>query len=127
VKSRTVALFESHLGMATIGARLRQKRGIRVRTIKGLPNDIDEKIRTSPPDAIIFDLAAAAPSFAVPLLRRFPGVVLIGVDLTTNRMLVMSGKQARLLTDDDLVRVIEQKIPSDRKETNPQGGEHEHP
>ncbi len=96
--------------MSTIGASLQEKAEFQVQQIQGLLPDIIDKLDV-PPDVILFDLAAAEPHFAVPLLRNHPTIMLIGVDVSCNRMLVLSGEHSRLLTADDLVQVIEGSIP----------------
>jgi hypothetical protein len=107
MKPRTVVLYGSNLVMSTIGASLQQKSHILVSQMEGLLCDNLEKLNAAPPDVILFDLASGQPDFAIPLLRKHPTIVLIGVDLTSNRMLVLSGEQSRLLTADDLVKVVE--------------------
>ncbi len=93
--------------MSTIGASLREKQEFLVQHIQGLLPDFIDKLEAPPPDVILFDLAAAQPHFAIPLLRNHPKIMLIGVDMRGNKMLVLSGEQSRLLTTDDLVEVIE--------------------
>src|SRR5512138_2655757 len=106
MKTRAVALHGSSLVMSAIGATLRDNPRFQVQTLKGsLPELLDD---LPPPTAILFDLAASSPpTFAIPLLQKHPAIVLIGVDLTTSRMLVVSGEHSRLLTMDDLVQVID--------------------
>jgi hypothetical protein len=104
---RTVALYGNNLVMSTIGASLQEKPEIQVQQIQGLLPDIIDKLEAPPPDVILFDLAAAQPHFAIPLLRNHPTIMLIGVDVKSNKMLVLFGEQSRLLTANDLVQVIE--------------------
>ena len=106
-KKRTVALYGNNLVMSTIGASLQEKPEFQVQQIQGLFPDFIDKLEAPPPDVILFDLAAAQPHFAVPLLRNHPTIMLIGVDLKGNTMLVLFGEQSRLLTADDLVQVID--------------------
>jgi hypothetical protein len=106
-KKRTIALYGSHLVMSTIGASLQEKPEFQVQQIQGVLPDIIDQREAPPPDVILFDLAAGQPHFAVPLLRNHPTIKLIGVDLNSNKMLVLFGGQSRLLTADDLVQVIE--------------------
>jgi hypothetical protein len=106
-KKRTIALYGSNLVMSTIGASLQEKPEFQVQQIQELLPDIIDKLETSPPDVILFDLAAAQPHFAIPLLRNHPTIMLIGVDVRSNKMLVLFGEQSRLLTADDLVQVIQ--------------------
>lgn len=106
-KKRTVALYGSNLVMSIIGASLQEKPEFQVQQIQGLLPDIFDKLEAPPPDVILFDLAAGQPHFAIPLLRNHPRIMLIGVDLRSNKMLVLSGEQSRLLSADDLVHMIE--------------------
>jgi len=105
-KKRTVALYGSNLVMSIIGASLQEKPEFQVQQIQGSLPDIIDKLEAPTPDVILFDLAAAEPHFAVPLLRNHPTIMLIGVDVKSNTMLVLFGEQSRLLTADDLVHVI---------------------
>ena len=107
MKKRTVALYGSNLVMSAIAARLQEKPEFQVSQIQGLIPDIIEKPEATFPDVIMFDLAVDQPPFAVALLNNHPRLLLIGVDLTSNKMLVLSGQQSRLLTVEDLVKVIE--------------------
>ena len=111
-----VALYGSNLVMSIIGASLQEMPEFQVQQIQGSLPDIIDKLEAPPPGVILFDLAEAQPRFAVPLLRDHPTIMLIGVDVRSNKMLVLFGEQSRLLTADDLVQVIEggasQVIPS---------------
>ncbi len=105
-KRATVAIYGSNLVMSTIGASLQQKPEFQVQKIEGLLPEILEKLEAAPPDVILFDLAVAQPDFAIPLLRKHPTILLIGVDLVSNNMLVVSGEQSRLVTTGDLAQMI---------------------
>ena len=107
VKKRRVALYGTNLVMSTIGASLQQKPEFQVQEIKGLFSDIMDKLDAAPPDVILFDVASAQPDFAIPLLRKHPTILLIEVDLTNNKMLLLSSEQSRLMTTDDLAQVID--------------------
>lgn len=106
-KTLTVVLYGSNLVMSTIGASLQQKPEFQVQEIKGSIPAMLDKLKAAPPDVILFDLVEPQPQFAIPLLRNHPRIMLIGVDLSSHKMLVLSGEQSRLLTVDDLVQVIE--------------------
>ncbi len=107
MKTRTVVLYGGNMVMSTIGASLRQKPQIQVQQVDGLIPDILDRLDAAPPDVILFDLAAAQPHFAIPLLRKHPKIVLIGVDLKIDKMLALSSEQSCLLTTDDLMNLIE--------------------
>ena len=107
MKTLRVVLYGGNLVMSTIGASLQEKPEFQVQQIEGSLPDILDKLEVAPPDVILFDLAAGQPHFAIPLLRKHPKIMLIGVDLAINKMLVLSGEQSRFLMVDDLVQVIE--------------------
>jgi hypothetical protein len=107
LKTRTVALCGDNLVMSTLAATLRQKSRLHLRQMDVSMLDIPDGPDAVTADAIVFDLTTASSDFAVHCLRKYPGILLIGVDLGDNRMLVFSGRQSRLLTVDDLARVLE--------------------
>lgn len=110
MKIRTVALYGENLVMSTIGASLQKRPEFQVQQINRYLPDVLDRLATDLPDAILFDLAAGQPDFAINLMRKHPMVMLIGVDLLGNQMLVLSGEQLQLLTADDLAQVMEGSI-----------------
>ncbi len=71
----------------------------------GSPN-VTGLIRASHPRAVLFDLAAEEPGFAATLLREQPGLTLIGVDPSSDELLVLSVRRRRALSLADLADVI---------------------
>jgi hypothetical protein len=106
-KIKRVVLYGSDLVVSTVGANLRGRVGFQIVQIDPLLPDALQRLDTARPDAVLFDLAGAQTDFAITVLRKHPGLLLIGVDLKTDKMLVMSGEESRLLTTDDLVHMIE--------------------
>ena len=102
--TRRVIVCGNHLVMSTICASLQQKPGFQVQQIEAFQPDIIDKLDVAPPDVILFDLAADQPHFVIPLLRKHPTIMLIGIDLMSSEMLLFSGAQSRLLTAEDLCR-----------------------
>jgi len=125
-----VALYGTNLVMSTIGASLQENPEFQVQQIEGTPREIMDKLETAPPDVILFDLAAAQPDFVISLLRKHPTVMIIGVDLTSNNMIVLSGEHSRLLTTEDLVQAIKRcglKEDSPILRTSPHPNEPQNP
>jgi hypothetical protein len=60
------------------------------------------------PDAVIVDLSAAHPDLIPFLLRKHPGLLLIGVDPASNELLVLSSRPVRALSTNALLEIIEQ-------------------
>jgi hypothetical protein len=55
--------------------------------------DAADLIRARRSIAVLFDLALAQPDFAIALLHDRPELILIGVDPSRDRMLVLSGRE----------------------------------
>jgi hypothetical protein len=108
---RRVVLYGSDLVVSTVGANLQERVGFQILQIDPLLPDALQRLDTVRPDVVLFDLAGTQPDFTVAVLRKHPGLLLIGVDLKTDKMLVMSGEESRLMTTDDLVHTIETGKP----------------
>jgi len=106
MKKRTVALVGGNLVISAIAACLQEKPEFEVQRIAEPFSDLIDRIKGAPPDVILFNLDEGNIPFAIPLLRNHPKIMLIGVDLIDHKMLMLSGEQSRLLTEQDLMRVI---------------------
>ena len=69
--------------------------------------DVTDPIRAHRPQAVLFDLAMAQPDFAVALLLKNPGLLLIGLDTESNRAVLVSGQKARSLTLNQIREIAE--------------------
>jgi hypothetical protein len=58
------------------------------------------------PDVLIFDLSAAYENHILTLLFKNPGLLLIGLDVETNRAVLLSGKEARSLTLERMKEIV---------------------
>ena len=106
-KIRTVVLYGSDLVVSTVGENLRGREGFQIFQIDPLLPDALQRLDAARPEVVLFDLAGAHPDFTITALRKNPSLLLIGVDLGSDKMLVMSGEESRLLTTDDLVQMME--------------------
>jgi hypothetical protein len=104
----TVALFGNSLALSGVGASLEAYPGLHVVRVDATDASA-EALRELAPDVCVFDLATAQPN-VVALWRQHPHVLPIGVDLLTHRAVVFSSQSARVLTTDDLLRVIGSRI-----------------
>lgn len=104
---RTVILYGNSLAVSSVGASLRECDGLRVLPVStGAADAVSELIELQP-DVVIFDLSATQPNFAVALLQTRPGLLLVGVDLKTDKALVLSSQTSDVLTTEDLLHLIE--------------------
>ncbi len=109
---RKVGIYGSRLVISAIGASLQQNPALDVQVFEEPLPGIAEETEAARPDVIVFDMAAAPPQFAIPLINANPAITLIGVDLARNEMLVLSGRQYPLLTAEDLAGAIQTGPPA---------------
>ena len=110
-KTRRVVLYGSDLVVSTVGANLQGRVGFQIFQIDPLLPDALQRLDAARPDVVLFDLTSTQPDFTVAVLRKHPGLLVIGVDLKFDKMLVMSGEESRLMTTDDLVQMMESGKP----------------
>jgi hypothetical protein len=104
--TRRVGIYGTRLGLSAVAARLREIPGLEVQNIQGRPPYIIDHPDAALPEFVLFDLTAGEPDFVIHLMHAHPTITVIGVDLLHHKMLVVSGRQSRLLTEEDLMRVI---------------------
>ncbi len=101
-----LVLYGNSVFLAGIKAELERYVALELITVEAGCADVTDLIRARRPRAILFDLAMAQPDFAVSLLRGQPSLLMIGVDASSDEMLVLSGHPAQALSMADLVNVI---------------------
>lgn len=102
----TVALCTNSVVVSSIGANLEGRAGVNVVRIDPRLPDATRRLSDLCPDVAIVDLSSGQ-SEPISLLRRFPRVLLIGVDMNSNELLLLSGAPARPLTMENLMQMIE--------------------
>ena len=136
-EQHVVVLYGNSLFMAGVEASLRGQPGLDVVRIDAtFPNPV-QRLDALHPDVIIFDLTAppsTLPAFGYAqarlptsnlhspfsILQKHPGLSLIGLDLNSNQVLVLSGQQHTVLAADDLAQVI-QALLSKQRDNEEQG------
>ena len=103
-----VAVCGSSLSMAGLAASLQANPDVDIVRIPAITAALAQDPGEQAPTVIAFDLCEAAGDTAVALLRKRPGLLLIGVDPENDRVLVLSGQAEQALSVADLVRVIHQ-------------------
>ncbi len=109
-KVQRVIVYGSNIALAGIKASLGKDPGIEVLG-QAFTQDRQELCRLQP-DAVLFELDAVPPEFPYALSKELPGLLLIGIDPETNRVLLWSGEQVSGLTSQDLAHIIHQVIPN---------------
>ena len=104
-----VVVCGSSLTMAGLAASLQANQDVDVLRIPAFSAALAQDPDEQAPRVIAFDLAEVTGDLAVALLRERPGLMLIGVDTDSDRLLVLSGPAERVLSVADLVKVIHQR------------------
>ena len=102
----SVALYGSSLVLAGIGARLERRTGLHTVTIDAKLPVALARLSALQPDVVVLDLGTAQTDPVVALWKARPELLLIGVDLGTDRMLILSGQPARALTAESLIETL---------------------
>jgi hypothetical protein len=110
-----VVLYGNSLAVSGVGASLEGHPGLQLLRVDATDASA-EALGELEPDVVVFDLATAQPD-VVALWQRHPRVLSIGVDLLTQRAVVFSSQPERVLTTDDLLRVIEGRTGTATKRT----------
>ena len=101
-----VVLLGTSLTIATIGAALAHVPELELLPIEVMHDDVAARMDAFAPDVVVFDLAAGLPDRTLRCFATRTGLALIGFDLETGRMLLLSGERETLSTTDDLVRAV---------------------
>ncbi|MCJ7738446.1 MAG: hypothetical protein MUQ10_14240 [Anaerolineae bacterium] len=102
-----LVLYGDSVFLAGIRTGLARDTALDLVAIEDGHTGVTDVIRACHPRAVFFDLAVGQPEFAVTLLRDEPGLLLIGVDPSSNEILILSGRPKQALTLSDLLNVID--------------------
>lgn len=105
--SLVVALHGRSLILASVGKRLEANHRLRVVTLEG--SAPESALASLAPDVVLVDLDAIDVGSAVALLDDQPDMLLVGLEASGARLLVLAGRQARVLSTEDLVLLIERR------------------
>lgn len=101
-----VILYGNSVFLAGIRADLEERGRFAVLTLKPGCPDAPNIIRERRPAVLLFDLSAAQPDCAIDLVRDHPDLVLIGVDPSSDQLLVLSGRHEQPASAAGLVQAI---------------------
>lgn len=101
-----VAVCGSSLHMAGLSASLQANPDVDVTRIPANPAALSQILDELATAAVAFDLDEMPGDFAISLLRDRPGLILIGVDPSCDRMLLLSGRQERPVSAAELLQAI---------------------
>ncbi len=102
-------MYGTSLNLAGIAASLKAEIGLEVVSVDARNPDSMQRLNQLRPAVIAFDLDDADTCLDIAILREQPGLLLIGVDASSNELLVLSSRPQQALSVADLVEVIQQQ------------------
>ncbi len=106
-QTKKVLLCGNSLFLAGLQASLESASGLQLARVEARSDPLWKRLGEEPPDVLILELGTLPGDFCLTLLKEFPHLMLLGLDLESDRLLVLSGQSRRALTADDLLQVIE--------------------
>ncbi len=88
-----ILLYRDTLVLAALQASLAAQPDLDVVGLNGMAAS-EQTLCALRPNVIIFDLGAVQPAFHYALVEQLPDLLLVGIDASTNRVLVWSGQQS---------------------------------
>ncbi len=104
--NRRIALLGTSIAIDSVAAALAAVPGLELLRFECPPVDYLNNVPVLAPDAVIFDMAMDLPDRPVLELLTHLDLKLVGFDLATQQMYLLSGEAARLATVDDLLQVL---------------------
>ena len=126
-KARRVVVCGKSLTASAIAASLQGRSELELVRLDEATPEAARRLQESDPDAVICELRTTPLDFVFALLEAYPGLLVVGVDLDSDRLLVLSSQRPLLLATDDLVSVIvgeESTGRSDQADACPEQGRH---
>jgi hypothetical protein len=107
-----ILLFGRSLFIASLQASLETVPGLETQNVEANLDRLQERLIDWKPDVLIFEMTGIDQIPSVAMLRKFPNLLLIGVDREINELFVLSGHHQQAFSSTDLVKVIHQERPS---------------
>jgi hypothetical protein len=111
MEKRRVVLYGKSVILGTLRASFQRYPDLEVLSLSP-PLPSAQELAALAPDVILFDMETGRPEAAFSLLGTCPGLLLIGVDPSTNQALLWSGRQLRELSTQDLVQLMNDGEPT---------------
>jgi hypothetical protein len=111
MEKRRVVLYGRSVILGTLRASFQHYPDLEVLALSP-PLPSAQELGALAPDVILFDMETGRPEAAFSLLGTCPGLLLIGVDPSTNQALLWSGRQLRELSTQDLVQLMNEGEPT---------------
>ena len=110
MEKRRVILYGRSVILGTLNASLQHYLDLEVVSLSP-PFPSTQELNSLAPDVILFDIETGCPEAPFSLLAVLPGLLLIGIDPSSNQALLWSRRHLRDLSTQDLVQVIHRDEP----------------
>lgn len=107
---RTVAICGSSLFLACVGASLSSKSELAVVQIDAALPNVRERLTELSPDLIIFDVGESRVQLLGLASGENPNPPMLGLGLTKNTVVTLTGQQYSMFSTEDLVQLIEEQV-----------------
>jgi hypothetical protein len=103
---KSVVIFGRSLNLVGIGACLKREEGLDVFEIDPQDPGARQRLEALEPEVILFDLADPPNDLDLAFFRRKPGLILIGVDPSSDEVLFLKGQRSKVVTAGELTKLI---------------------
>ena len=103
---KRVLIFGKSLSLAGIGACLKLEKGLNVEFVDPQDPGVRQRLEEVNPDVILFDLGDPPSDLDLTLLHTKPGLLLLGVDASSDEVFVLKGLHNRVVSASELSKLI---------------------
>jgi hypothetical protein len=115
-KRTRVVVYGVSLNLAGIAASLKAEAGLEVVSVDPRRPTARECLSQFNPAVVAFDLGDPDAGLDIAILRERPGLLLIGVDPSSDELLVLSSRPHQALSVADLVEVMQRESGREKLE-----------
>lgn len=109
MEKRTVILYGQSMLLALVANNLARSKNLHIIQASTWAEVVAQTAECIP-DVLIYDLASASEGHILPLLFEHPHMLLIGLDVETNRAVLLAGEETRSLTLERVKEIIEKSL-----------------
>ena len=109
MEQHTVILYGQSMLLSLVAASLERSPNLRVMQAANW-NEVAAFSSECTPNVLIFDLESTSDSAILPLLHINPNLQLIGLDVETNRAILLEGKENLYLTLERMKEIVEKSL-----------------
>ena len=113
---KSVVIFGRSLNLAGIGTCLKREEGLEVYEIDPQNPGARQQLEDLTPAVILFDMSDPPNDLDMAFLRSKPGLLVIGVDPSSDEVLFLKGQCSRVVTAGELSKLIANQTGESKEE-----------